>query len=192
MPTRHCVVFKVTSFKDLWNRIFWYSTRYRKCYTRENRYYSQFSLTTVKLYFMSLWRMRLQVDILDTCGNPQFPAMRRLSIANANAFLFVYSIDCERSFETVKRNFEEVREQREDYQVLPIVVAGNKLDLPADHRRVTVEDASEWLYCELPKMRWVYNFIILEHEHGFNNIIDMVYNIISNLMMWSEKKYCVS
>lgn len=79
--------------------------------------------------------------------------MRRLSIANANAFLFVYSIDCESSFEMVKRNFEEVREQREDYQMLPIVVAGNKLDLPPDHRRVTVEDASEWLYCELPKMR---------------------------------------
>lgn len=53
----------------------------------------------------------------------------------------------------VKRNFEEVREQREDYQMLPIVVAGNKLDLPPDQRRVTVEDASEWLYCELPKMR---------------------------------------
>jgi GTPase SAR1 family protein len=97
----------------------------------------------------------LQVDILDTCGNPQFPAMRRLSIANANAFMFVYSIDCERSFETVKRNFEEVREQREDYQMLPIVIAGNKLDLPSEHRRVTVEDASEWLYCELPKMRQV-------------------------------------
>lgn len=104
--------------------------------------------------------LRRQVDILDTCGSPQFPAMRRLSIANANAFLFVYSIDCERSFEMVKRNFEEVREQREDYQVLPIVVAGNKLDLPSDHRRVTVEDASEWLYCELPKMRYASAIII--------------------------------
>ncbi|KAL5233646.1 hypothetical protein ACI65C_001056 [Semiaphis heraclei] len=112
--------------------------------TVEDLYTKEFSLGTAQHF---------KVDILDTCGNPQFPAMRRLSIANANAFLFVYSIDCERSFETVKRNFEEVREQREDYQVLPIVVAGNKLDLPADHRRVTVEDASEWLYCELPKMR---------------------------------------
>lgn len=90
---------------------------------------------------------------MDTCGDQQFPAMRRLSIATAHAFLFVYSIGCERSFEMVKCNFEEVREQREDYQVLPIVVAGNKLDLAPEHRRVTVEDASEWLYCELPKMR---------------------------------------
>lgn len=115
-----------------------------------------------------------QVDILDTCGNPQFPAMRRLSIANANAFLFVYSIDCERSFETVKRNFEEVREQREDYQVLPIVVAGNKLDLPPDHRRVTVEDASEWLYCELPKMRLVMNELFSTFSAKYTRIIIII------------------
>ncbi|XP_025206920.1 ras-related protein Rap-2b [Melanaphis sacchari] len=121
-----------------------------------NSFCSKYKTTVEDLYskeFNVGTTQQLKVDILDTCGNPQFPAMRRLSIANANAFLFVYSIDCERSFETVKRNFEEVREQREDYQMLPIVVAGNKLDLPADHRRVTVEDASEWLYCELPKMR---------------------------------------
>jgi len=126
----------------------------------------------------------LKVDILDTCGNPQFPAMRRLSIANANAFLFVYSIDCERSFETVKRNFEEVREQREDYQMLPIVVAGNKLDLPADHRRVTVEDASEWLYCELPKMRRVYKMIIINTLFRYAND-----NIIWTVILWGEKVF---
>ncbi|VVC27824.1 Small GTP-binding protein domain,P-loop containing nucleoside triphosphate hydrolase,Small GTPase [Cinara cedri] len=121
-----------------------------------NSFCSKYKTTVEDLYskeFNVGTSQQLKVDILDTCGNPQFPAMRRLSIANANAFLFVYSIDCERSFEMVKRNFEEVREQREDYQALPIVVAGNKLDLPADHRRIAVEDASEWLYCELPKMR---------------------------------------
>ncbi|XP_025406904.1 ras-related protein Rap-1b [Sipha flava] len=121
-----------------------------------NSFCSKYKTTVEDLYskeFNVGTAQQLKVDILDTCGNPQFPAMRRLSIANANAFMFVYSIDCERSFETVKRNFEEVREQREDYQMLPIVIAGNKLDLPSEHRRVTVEDASEWLYCELPKMR---------------------------------------
>ncbi|XP_050546188.1 ras-related protein Rap-2c [Daktulosphaira vitifoliae] len=95
----------------------------------------------------------IKVDILDTCGDQQFPAMRRLSIATAHAFLFVYSIACEQSFEIIKQNFEEVREQREDYQTLPIVIAGNKLDLAPDCRHITVEDASEWVYCELPKMR---------------------------------------
>lgn len=51
-------------------------------------------------------------------GDLQFPAMRRLSIATAHAFLLVYAITSSPSFECVKRCFEEVREQRTDFQVL--------------------------------------------------------------------------
>lgn len=38
-------------------------------------------------------------------------------------------------------------------QEVPIVVAGNKLDLATTRREVPIEDVSEWLYCELPKLR---------------------------------------
>lgn len=54
------------------------------------------------------------MDILDTCGDIQFPAMRRLSIATAHAFLLVYSITSSSSFELAKCCLEEVREQRYD------------------------------------------------------------------------------
>lgn len=47
----------------------------------------------------------------------QFPAMRRLSIATAHAFLLVYATTSAPSFGCVKQCFEEIREQREDYQV---------------------------------------------------------------------------
>lgn len=114
-------------------------------------------------------------------GDLQFPAMRRLSIATAHAFLMVYATTSLPSFECVKRCFEEVREQRPDFQVLvhvtaivrvrntscynlidcsfetkqevPIVIAGNKLDLATAKRQVPIEDVSEWLFCELPKLR---------------------------------------
>lgn len=36
---------------------------------------------------------------------------------------------------------------------MPIVVAGNKLDLAPARREVPIEDVSEWLFCELPKLR---------------------------------------
>uniref|UniRef100_A0A1B0GK76 Uncharacterized protein n=1 Tax=Lutzomyia longipalpis TaxID=7200 RepID=A0A1B0GK76_LUTLO len=36
---------------------------------------------------------------------------------------------------------------------IPIVIAGNKLDLASTHREVKIEDVSEWVFCELPKLR---------------------------------------
>lgn len=100
-----------------------------------------------------LGTLTLKVDLLDTAGDLQFPAMRRLSIATAHAFLLVYATTSLPSFECIKRCFEEVREQRPDFQEVPIVVAGNKLDLATTRREVPIEDVSEWLFCELPKLR---------------------------------------
>lgn len=54
---------------------------------------------------------------MDTSGDQQFPAMRRLSIATAHAFLLVYAATSAPSFLSVKKCFEEIREQRADYQV---------------------------------------------------------------------------
>ncbi|XP_031835051.1 GTP-binding protein Di-Ras2 [Nomia melanderi] len=100
-----------------------------------------------------LGTLTLKVDLLDTAGDLQFPAMRRLSIATAHAFLLVYATTSMPSFECVKQCFEEVREQRSDFQDVPIVVAGNKLDLATTRREVSIEDVSEWLFCKLPKLR---------------------------------------
>lgn len=59
-----------------------------------------------------------QVDFLDTSGEMQFPAMRRLSIATAHAFLLVYATTSAQSFTYIKQCFEEIREQRADFQVI--------------------------------------------------------------------------
>ncbi|XP_067124157.1 ras-related protein Rap-1b [Centruroides vittatus] len=95
----------------------------------------------------------LKVDIMDTAGDLQFPAMRRLSIANGLAFLLVYSIDCPTSFNVVKQCFEEIREQKKDFQELPIIVCGNKSDLGEEKRVVKKEDVAEWVFCDLPRLR---------------------------------------
>ncbi|XP_055918234.1 GTP-binding protein Di-Ras2 [Eupeodes corollae] len=95
----------------------------------------------------------LKVDILDTSGDMQFPAMRRLSIATANAFLLVYATTSTPSFLCVKQCFEEIREQRADFQDIPIVIAGNKSDLSLSHREVRLDEVTDWVNCELPKIR---------------------------------------
>ncbi|XP_026481112.1 GTP-binding protein Di-Ras2-like [Ctenocephalides felis] len=120
-----------------------------------NTYSDKYRSTVEDLYNREydLGQVTLKVDILDTAGDQQFPAMRRLSIATAHAFILVYAATSAPSFACVKQCFEELREQRADYQEVPIVIAGNKLDLAPTHREVRIEDVSEWVYCELPRLR---------------------------------------
>lgn len=120
-----------------------------------NTYADKYKSTVEDLYNReyNLGQTTLKVDILDTAGDMQFPAMRRLSIATANAFLLVYAVTSTPSFICIKQCFEEIREQRADFQEIPIVVVGNKLDLKITFKEVKIEDVSEWVYCELPKLR---------------------------------------
>lgn len=74
----------------------------------------------------------MKVDILDTAGNLEFPAMRRLSISTAHAFLLVFSLDDRDSFEEVKQLWDQIVDQRSNYRDLPCVVAANKADLATE------------------------------------------------------------
>lgn len=70
----------------------------------------------------------IDIDILDTCGSHEFPAMRKLAITTGNAFLLVYSVDDPESFESVKQLIAEVKECKQDSDYLVLVIA-NKTDL---------------------------------------------------------------
>lgn len=87
----------------------------------------------------------LKVDFLDTAGNIAFPAMRRLSIANAHAFVLVYSITNEATFAEVKSLWENIKEVRDNYEEIPCVIVGNWLDTE-NNRQVEKFDALNWAY----------------------------------------------
>jgi len=87
---------------------------------------------------------KLKVDFLDTAGDDQFPVMRRLSISSGHAFLLVYSVNDPASLELVQTRLEEIRQHRSDFKELPIVLAGNKVDLANDQREIFVEDVMDW------------------------------------------------
>ena len=86
----------------------------------------------------------IRVDVLDTAGDLVFPAMRRLSISTAHAFMLVFAINDAGSFQEVRAIWEQVKEQRAGFQELPCVIVGNKLDREAE-RQVAAEEAIDWL-----------------------------------------------
>lgn len=71
---------------------------------------------------------QLDIDILDTSGSFQFPAMRKLAIATGDAFVLVYSVNSPETFETVKQLREEIKEHKTKGNY-SIIVVGNKTDL---------------------------------------------------------------
>ncbi|XP_008303837.1 ras-related protein Rap-1b-like [Stegastes partitus] len=82
--------------------------------------------------------VKVTIDITDTSGSYSFPAMRRLSIQNSDAFALVYAVDDPNSLEAVKRLRQEILEVKED-KYTPIVVIGNKIDR-YNERQVSIKD----------------------------------------------------
>lgn len=72
--------------------------------------------------------VHLTLDILDTSGSYEFPAMRALSIGSADAFILVYDVNDSNTFEEVRVIREQIHETKCSSAV-PIVVVGNKIDI---------------------------------------------------------------
>ncbi|CAF2363070.1 unnamed protein product [Rotaria sp. Silwood2] len=69
------------------------------------------------------------LQITDTTGTHQFPAMQRLSIQKGHAFILVYSITSKQTFEDLKPIYNQIREIKADQQnETPILLMGCKLD----------------------------------------------------------------
>ena len=83
----------------------------------------------------------------------QFPAMRRLSLTTGSAFLMVYALDDENSYEVLKMCMQELQEVRPDFQEIPIVFAWNKCDVAREKRKVSKEVVSNYVHYELPRLR---------------------------------------
>lgn len=78
------------------------------------------------------------LQITDTTGSHQFPAMQRLSISKGHAFILVYSITSKQSLEELKPIYQQVLAIKGNVENIPIMLVGNKSD--ETQREVKTED----------------------------------------------------
>lgn len=77
------------------------------------------------------------LQITDTTGSHQFPAMQRLSISKGHAFILVCSVSSRQSLEELKPIWELIKEIKgPDLSQIPIMLVGNKCDESAELREV--------------------------------------------------------
>ncbi|XP_052861887.1 GTP-binding protein Di-Ras2 isoform X2 [Anopheles cruzii] len=78
------------------------------------------------------------LQITDTTGSHQFPAMQRLSITKGHAFILVYSVCSKQSLEELRPIWSLIRELKgEEISQIPVMLVGNKCDESEDLREVT-------------------------------------------------------
>ncbi|XP_077575246.1 rasd family member 4 [Stigmatopora nigra] len=109
--------------------------------------------------------VKITVEIMDTSGSYSFPAMRKLSIQNSDAFALVYAVDDPGSLETLKSLRDEILEIKADKHV-PIVVVGNKADR-ADERRVCGDEI-----VSVVEMDWNNSYLEASAKDN-NNVIEV-------------------
>ncbi|VDN59495.1 unnamed protein product [Dracunculus medinensis] len=112
------------------------------------------------------------LEITDTTGSHQFPAMQRLSISKGNAFLLTYSITSKQSLEELGPIILMLKEVKGDaISDVPIMLVGNKKD--EEQRREVNIDVGKKL-----ADKWGAGFIETSAKNN-ENIIELFQQLLA-------------
>ncbi|KAK4872643.1 hypothetical protein RN001_014672 [Aquatica leii] len=145
-----------------------FSPKYKR--TIEEMHQGEFSVAGVQL----------TLDILDTSGAYEFPAMRALSISSADAFILVYDVNDVSTFEEVRALRDQIHETKCSSAV-PIVVVGNKTDLVGNREVDTAMTES------VVTVDWENGFVECSAKDNIN-----VSKVFKELLAQAKVKYNLS
>ncbi|XP_022920295.1 ras-related protein Rap-2a [Onthophagus taurus] len=145
-----------------------FSTKYKR--TVEEMHHGNFNVTGVNL----------TLDILDTSGAYEFPAMRALSISSADAFILVYDVTNADSFEEARALRDQIHETKGGTAV-PIVIVGNKIDLTENRQVDTATTES------VVTVDWENGFVETSAKENVN-----VTKVFKELLVQAKVKYNLS
>jgi len=104
-------------------------------------------LTTVGkesyIHQVNLHGYDLKMKIWDTAGQERFKSMSVQVIKNSDAVILVYAINDINSFKALDQWLNKLNETT-DITKKPILIVGNKADIPADQRVVTYEEGKNY------------------------------------------------
>lgn len=98
--------------------------------------------------FIEIEGRAYMLEILDTAGTDQFRSMRDLYMKNGHGFVVCYAINDLYSFDDAHNIVDDVYRVKKSENVsedeVPIIIVGNKKDLPTDKRRITTENGKRF------------------------------------------------
>ena len=82
------------------------------------------------------------LDILDTAGQEEYSAMRDQYMRTGEGFLLVFAVDNAKSFEDISQFREEIKYFK-DGEDVPMVLVGNKCDMPVSYTHLRAHETPE-------------------------------------------------
>ncbi|XP_066995669.1 ras-related protein Rap-1b [Anabrus simplex] len=146
-----------------------FSPKYKR--TVEEMHHGDFSVSGINL----------TLDILDTSGAYEFPAMRALSISSGDAFILVYDITDSDTFTEIRTLRDQILESRE-VSPAPIVVVANKIDLADESNQIDTET-----FESVVSLDWENGFVQASAKDNIN-----VSKIFKELLSQAKVKYNLS
>ncbi|KAJ3177534.1 hypothetical protein HDU85_005812 [Gaertneriomyces sp. JEL0708] len=92
------------------------------------------------------------VNIIDTAGQHEYTSLRDQHLKDGKGFLLVFAVNDKHTFEEMRQLREQIVKLKDTKRV-PVVVCGNKCDLPED--QIEVDDESVNSFCQQWKVPYL-------------------------------------
>lgn len=83
-----------------------------------------------------------ELDVVDTAGQDEYSLLPQSFVYGIHGYIVVYSVACSRSFQ-IATGLHRVLTDRRGKCLMPIVLVGNKNDLPSQSRQVKQEEGKK-------------------------------------------------
>ena len=120
------------------------------------------------------------MEIIDTAGESDYQDLLDAWIDKAEGFLLVFALDNYESFTNLKGLYQRIcKDEKRDY---PIVLVGNKCELPENEREISRNEAEE-----LAK-NWGVEYFEVSDKTDCNGNVNLVFEILSKKIITFKGK----